>query len=152
MEGGQLVAFTVALLLLTVTVVLTIAAAAWLSSGAGVSAGRQQQRDIKREESGSLKAEDLERGFPSQLGCEGEDEQVCAVCLTEVAVDEWSRRLNCHHVFHRECIDAWLLKRRRPRCSQSCPLCRQVLELPGQENKGPEISISVEIDISGEQA
>lgn len=48
----------------------------------------------------------------------------CSICLTEVEADETVRQLgSCGHVFHRSCVDLWLL-----RCAD-CPLCkRSVLE------------------------
>jgi len=44
----------------------------------------------------------------------------CLVCLSDFGEGEDARRLNkCDHLFHRECIDQWLMKGRN-----SCPLCR----------------------------
>lgn len=43
----------------------------------------------------------------------------CAVCLAEFRAGDSLRRLpNCVHVFHRSCIDLWLLQ------NASCPLCK----------------------------
>ncbi|KAM3289690.1 E3 ubiquitin-protein ligase ATL6-like [Capsicum chacoense] len=43
----------------------------------------------------------------------------CAVCLNEFEDEETLRLLpNCYHVFHPECIDAWLAFR------TTCPVCR----------------------------
>ncbi|XP_042489885.1 E3 ubiquitin-protein ligase ATL6-like [Macadamia integrifolia] len=43
----------------------------------------------------------------------------CAVCLTEFEDEDTLRLLpKCDHVFHPECIDAWLSKR------TTCPVCR----------------------------
>lgn len=43
----------------------------------------------------------------------------CAVCLNEFNQDEKLRRIpNCSHVFHIDCIDAWLQN------NANCPLCR----------------------------
>ncbi|KAI3798614.1 hypothetical protein L1987_33891 [Smallanthus sonchifolius] len=43
----------------------------------------------------------------------------CAVCISEFADDERLRFLpKCHHVFHPECIDAWLASH------TTCPVCR----------------------------
>ncbi|KAK1663124.1 hypothetical protein QYE76_051283 [Lolium multiflorum] len=43
----------------------------------------------------------------------------CAVCLGQVEAGETVRRLpKCAHLFHAECVDAWL----RAQCT--CPMCR----------------------------
>uniref|UniRef100_A0A0D3EL21 RING-type E3 ubiquitin transferase n=1 Tax=Oryza barthii TaxID=65489 RepID=A0A0D3EL21_9ORYZ len=47
------------------------------------------------------------------------------VCLSELADGEKVRELpNCRHVFHVECVDAWLRSR------TTCPLCRAEAEVP----------------------
>lgn len=47
----------------------------------------------------------------------------CAVCLNEFEDGETLRLLPiCCHVFHTECIDAWLA------CRTTCPVCRAALE------------------------
>ncbi|KAL5221297.1 hypothetical protein ABZP36_026010 [Zizania latifolia] len=49
----------------------------------------------------------------------------CAVCLSELADGDKVRQLpNCGHVFHVECVDAWLRSR------TTCPLCRAEAEVP----------------------
>jgi len=48
-----------------------------------------------------------------------EDED-CPICLNELKAGENVRRLgSCGHVFHRSCVDLWLLR------SVDCPLCKQ---------------------------
>ncbi|KAG6729752.1 hypothetical protein I3842_01G047000 [Carya illinoinensis] len=47
----------------------------------------------------------------------------CAVCLSEFEDDEMLRLLpRCYHVFHPDCIDAWLASH------VTCPVCRAKLE------------------------
>ncbi|KAK1279808.1 NEP1-interacting protein-like 2 [Acorus gramineus] len=44
----------------------------------------------------------------------------CAVCLQEFEYGDRSRRLPiCHHAFHLQCIDRWLVRH------GACPICRQ---------------------------
>ncbi|EXB80855.1 E3 ubiquitin-protein ligase RHA2A [Morus notabilis] len=43
----------------------------------------------------------------------------CRVCLSELEEGEKIRRLQCDHVFHKDCLDTWL----QQYCA-TCPLCR----------------------------
>lgn len=44
-----------------------------------------------------------------------------AICLEVFSDLDIVRRLNCEHVFHRQCIDLWLQRQR-----VDCPLCKSV--------------------------
>uniref|UniRef100_K4AYN5 RING-type domain-containing protein n=1 Tax=Solanum lycopersicum TaxID=4081 RepID=K4AYN5_SOLLC len=49
-----------------------------------------------------------------------DEARYCAVCLYDVISGENCRKLpKCGHVFHVECVDAWLQSNR------TCPLCRR---------------------------
>ena len=50
---------------------------------------------------------------------EGEEEAPCSICLQEYEAGEKLRRLPCGHVFHRDCVDEWLLGE-----SKLCPMCK----------------------------
>ncbi|KAA8894319.1 hypothetical protein FN846DRAFT_900949 [Sphaerosporella brunnea] len=54
----------------------------------------------------------------------------CPVCMEDFTQGEELRMLPCHHHFHPDCIDPWLLN-----VSGSCPLCRIDLH-PEQEADG----------------
>ena len=57
------------------------------------------------------------RGLP--LGAGGDDEQPqCSICMCEYEAGEALRLLYCEHVFHQQCVDAWLLR------NATCPICR----------------------------
>jgi hypothetical protein len=48
-----------------------------------------------------------------------DSERECSICLTALRADDPARQLAaCGHVFHRSCIDLWLLRR------ADCPLCK----------------------------
>nr|ACU14272.1 unknown [Glycine max] len=56
-----------------------------------------------------------------------ETEETCAVCLSQLSVEDEVRELmNCYHVFHRECIDRWL-EHEHENHSATCPICRAPL-------------------------
>lgn len=63
----------------------------------------------------------------------------CAVCLCPYEVGDdvtWSPEEQCQHAFHRDCIVAWLIKKRE----HLCPCCRQefcVLDMPDDPTNGP---------------
>ncbi|CAJ1857010.1 unnamed protein product [Sphenostylis stenocarpa] len=44
----------------------------------------------------------------------------CRVCLCELEEGEKVRKLQCHHMFHRDCLDKWLQQ-----YWATCPLCRK---------------------------
>jgi len=51
-------------------------------------------------------------------------QQTCVVCLSDIVIGEWYKRLpNCEHCFHATCIDQWLLNR------ATCPICREEIFL-----------------------
>ena len=55
---------------------------------------------------------------------EGPSTQECCICLDGYEADEtvcWSREDDCDHIFHDECILAWL------KDNDECPLCRAKL-------------------------
>ncbi|CAM0883043.1 unnamed protein product [Alopecurus aequalis] len=51
-------------------------------------------------------------------------EALCAICKGLLAGGEKCRRLRvCGHVYHAECVDAWLKRKK------ICPLCRATVEV-----------------------
>mmetsp|Transcript_18980 Transcript_18980/g.52721 ORF Transcript_18980/g.52721 Transcript_18980/m.52721 type:complete len:350 (-) Transcript_18980:405-1454(-) len=48
----------------------------------------------------------------------------CAICLSSYEIDDvvcFSKKVECQHAFHKDCIIPWLAKKDEPRC----PCCRQ---------------------------
>lgn len=44
----------------------------------------------------------------------------CPICLVDYEVEDTCRRLQCSHIFHKDCVDEWLIT-----SHNSCPLCRK---------------------------
>ncbi|OMJ22385.1 putative RING finger protein [Smittium culicis] len=47
------------------------------------------------------------------------DEIDCLVCFDKINFDDEVRLINCHHFFHKDCLDIWLTTK-----SSRCPKCQ----------------------------
>jgi len=54
---------------------------------------------------------------PADIDTEAAEKDVCVICQDEFQLNELAKRLNCRHMFHAQCIDAWLQR------SCLCPIC-----------------------------
>ncbi|KAJ4888999.1 RING-H2 finger protein ATL56 [Raphanus sativus] len=55
---------------------------------------------------------------------------VCVVCLDGFRQGQWCRNLpGCGHVFHRKCVDTWLVK------AATCPVCRARVRLREEDEQ-----------------
>lgn len=73
----------------------------------------------------------------------------CAVCLNEFEVDEMLRLLpKCNHVFHPDCIDAWLFGH------TTCPVCRSDLVPDSAEilNNYAAVALAAQTPQSGDES
>lgn len=78
--------------------------------------GRQKPA-ASMELCGGLTPEEL-RDLPRHAVSCNDSGQRCVICLSDMMEDDHARSLpGCGHVFHRACIDLWLLR------STNCPLC-----------------------------
>ena len=51
--------------------------------------------------------------------CDELPDNVCSICLDEFKEDDILKKLNCEHIFHKDCLEPWLNNNNR-----NCPLCR----------------------------
>ena len=57
--------------------------------------------------------------------CESSSTQTqCIICLCDYDQEDIIRILQCNHIFHKDCIDKWLLNEKT-----YCPICRQEVKL-----------------------
>ncbi|PBK97388.1 hypothetical protein ARMGADRAFT_1009418 [Armillaria gallica] len=54
-----------------------------------------------------------------------ENQQECAICLSEFAKGDKVRVLPCHHIFHLDEVDEWLIQRKK-----LCPVCKADVTQP----------------------
>lgn len=54
----------------------------------------------------------------------GPAEGECVICVEDFVEGDEVRRLPCGHIYHRECVDVWLLR------SRACCLCKRPIDLP----------------------
>lgn len=44
----------------------------------------------------------------------------CSICLERFKLDDVVNKLNCNHMYHKECLDSWIQ-------NNNCPLCRSII-------------------------
>ncbi|XP_026175489.1 E3 ubiquitin-protein ligase RNF128a [Mastacembelus armatus] len=98
---------------------------------------RRAERRMKSEAKraiGRLQVRTLKRGDEETTS----DSHMCAVCIESYKAGEVVTVLTCDHIFHKVCIEPWLLERR------TCPMCKcDILKALGVEEEIKE-SIPVE--------
>ncbi|KAM3877438.1 E3 ubiquitin-protein ligase RNF128-like [Diretmus argenteus] len=94
------------------------------------SAERKLKSEAKRAV-GRLKVRTLKRNDEET----GSDLHTCAVCIDSYKAGEVVTVLTCGHIFHKGCIEPWLLERR------TCPMCKcDILKALGVEEEVKESS------------
>ncbi|KAL3881048.1 hypothetical protein ACJMK2_033246 [Sinanodonta woodiana] len=64
------------------------------------------------------------------------DADQCAVCIEPYKTNDVTRILPCKHIFHKSCVDPWLLEKR------SCPMCKMdILRAFGMHLNGSQESV-----------
>ncbi|XP_075576846.1 E3 ubiquitin-protein ligase RNF128 [Pelecanus crispus] len=106
---------------------------------------RAQSRNQRRLKAGAKKAiEQLQLRTLKQGDKEtGPDGDSCVVCIELYKPNEVVRILTCNHLFHKNCIDPWLLEHR------TCPMCKcDILKVLGVEADVEEGAESVQATVS----
>lgn len=94
------------------------------------------QKAIKQLEVRTVKKGDAETGA---------DAQTCAVCIESYKAGDVITVLTCGHIFHKACIEPWLLEKR------TCPMCKcDILKALGveDENDKDEVNASFPPDVT----
>lgn len=91
------------------------------------------------EKSGSKESEELVIGeIPDTTDIEAPEEKasapkesgfhlqqfVCSICLGEFEDQDSLRQLQCSHLFHKACVDKWVLAEKDTPSQGRCPMCR----------------------------
>ncbi|KAM9765083.1 E3 ubiquitin-protein ligase RNF128a [Menidia menidia] len=98
----------------------------------GLSRHRITEKRLKSEAKKAIKrlrVRTLKRGDEETAG----DSQLCAVCIESYKAGDVVTVLTCEHIFHKACIEPWLLDRR------TCPMCKcDILKALGVEEEPKE--------------
>lgn len=101
---------------------------------------RQLKADAKKA-IGRLQLRTLKQG-DKEIGPDGDS---CAVCIELYKPNDLVRILTCNHIFHKTCVDPWLLEHR------TCPMCKcDILKALGIEVDVEDGSVSLQVPVSNE--
>ncbi|KAM6950972.1 RING finger protein 148-like [Lycodopsis pacificus] len=102
-----------------------------------LNAHRRTERKLKSEATKAIKrlqVRKLKTGDEETTS----DSHMCAVCIDSYKAGEVVTVLTCDHIFHKACIEPWLLQRR------TCPMCKcDILKALGVDEETKE-SLSAE--------
>lgn len=98
-----------------------------------LSRNKRTERKLKSEAKraiGRLQVRTLKRGDEETTS----DSQLCAVCIESYRPGDVVTVLTCDHIFHKACIEPWLLERR------TCPMCKcDILKALGVEEETKDL-------------
>ncbi|KAF7474153.1 E3 ubiquitin-protein ligase RNF128 isoform X2 [Marmota monax] len=101
---------------------------------------RQLKADAKKA-IGRLQLRTLKQG-DKEIGPDGDS---CAVCIELYKPNDLVRILTCNHIFHKTCVDPWLLEHR------TCPMCKcDILKALGIEVDVEDGSVSLQVPVSND--
>ena len=68
-------------------------------------------------------------------------ELTCSICIGDLKVTRHTPKLDCGHQFHQHCLTKWKSTR------STCPMCRQILELPKEHFRATLIIEDVRLGV-----
>ena len=80
--------------------------------------GNNSRRSLRRDTDLTNRLTETPIEYTEILFTDNENIDTCSICLYGYKVDEKLVKLNCSHIYHKECIFDWFKK------SRNCPLCR----------------------------
>lgn len=80
--------------------------------------GNNSRRSLRRDTDLTNRLTETPIEYTEILFTDNEILDTCSICLYGYKVDEKLVKLNCSHIYHKECIFDWFKK------SRNCPLCR----------------------------
>ncbi|CAL8352175.1 unnamed protein product [Merluccius merluccius] len=97
---------------------------------------RNAERRLKTDAQKAIKqleVRTVKKGDPET----GADAQTCAVCIEAYKAGDVITVLTCGHIFHKACIEPWLLEKR------TCPMCKcDILKALGVEDEDNKDEVS----------
>ncbi|CCH46578.1 RING finger protein [Wickerhamomyces ciferrii] len=90
----------------------------------------QPQQQLEPQQSKHSDQDQIDLGTPYEPHY---DSGTCAICIDIFEPEDLVRGLICGHVFHQECLDPWLTKRKA-----CCPMCKRDYYLKNENQDGDE--------------
>ena len=58
--------------------------------------------------------------------CDELPENNCSICLEEYKNEDVLKKLDCNHIFHKDCLGSWI-NNNTNKNNKTCPLCRRMM-------------------------
>ena len=62
-------------------------------------------------------------------------EDICSICIEEFKNEDHVVKFNCQHIFHKNCIQPWLISQLDNNETPLCPMCKNKLEIEYRDEK-----------------
>tara|TARA_B100000963_G_C22535952_1_gene629805 strand:+ start:413 stop:946 length:534 start_codon:yes stop_codon:yes gene_type:complete len=68
-------------------------------------------------------------------------QDICSICIGPFENEDRVVKFNCQHIFHRECIQPWLVRQLDNNTKPFCPMCKNELEIEYRDEKKTEETV-----------